>query len=32
MPYTGWVIGYDAASLQQASVLNLTPNGQMGAI
>jgi hypothetical protein len=32
MPYTGWVIGYSAANLQQASVLNLTPNGQMGAI
>jgi outer membrane protein assembly factor BamB len=32
MPYTGWVIGYNADTLQQASVLNLTPNGQMGAI
>ncbi|MCG7405715.1 MULTISPECIES: outer membrane protein assembly factor BamB family protein [Caballeronia] len=32
MPYTGWVMGYDAATLQQASVLNLTPNGQMGSI
>lgn len=32
MPYTGWVIGYDANTLQQASVLNVTPNGQMGAI
>ncbi|MDR5856441.1 PQQ-binding-like beta-propeller repeat protein [Caballeronia sp. LZ062] len=32
MPYTGWVIGYNAATLQQASVLNVTPNGQMGAI
>ncbi|MEZ2353794.1 pyrrolo-quinoline quinone [Caballeronia sp. RCC_10] len=32
MPYTGWVIGYDAATLQQSSVLNVTPNGQMGAI
>ncbi len=32
LPYTGWVIGYNAATLQQASVLNLTPNGQMGAI
>ncbi|VXA93390.1 Pyrrolo-quinoline quinone repeat-containing protein [Burkholderia sp. 8Y] len=32
MPYTGWVIGYNAGTLQQASVLNVTPNGQMGAI
>ncbi|WP_250494452.1 PQQ-binding-like beta-propeller repeat protein [Caballeronia sp. GAWG1-1] len=32
MPYTGWVIGYNASTLQQANVLNLTPNGQMGAI
>ncbi|SAK84571.1 Outer membrane protein assembly factor BamB [Caballeronia hypogeia] len=32
MPYTGWVMGYDANTLQQASVLNVTPNGQMGAI
>ncbi|WP_250442191.1 MULTISPECIES: PQQ-binding-like beta-propeller repeat protein [unclassified Caballeronia] len=32
MPYTGWVIGYDANTLQQASVLNVTPNGQMGSI
>ncbi len=30
--YTGWIIGYDAATLQQASVLNLTPNGDDGAI
>ncbi|SAK99361.1 PQQ enzyme repeat protein [Caballeronia fortuita] len=32
MPYTGWVMGYDANTLQQASVLNVTPNGQMGSI
>jgi outer membrane protein assembly factor BamB len=32
MPYTGWVIGYNANTLQQASVLNVTPNGQMGSI
>nr|WP_051180579.1 PQQ-binding-like beta-propeller repeat protein [Caballeronia insecticola] len=32
LPYTGWVIGYNANTLQQASVLNVTPNGQMGAI
>ena len=31
-PYTGWVIGYDEASLQQSTVLNLTPNGSEGAI
>lgn len=30
--YTGWVIGYNAATLQQASVLNVTPNGSDGAI
>jgi outer membrane protein assembly factor BamB len=32
LPYTGWVMGYDANTLQQASVLNVTPNGQMGSI
>ena len=26
-PYTGWVIGYDAFTLKQVSVLNLAPNG-----
>jgi PQQ enzyme repeat len=31
-PYTGWVIGYDASTLAQASVLNVTPNGSAGAI
>lgn len=31
-PYTGWVIGYDASTLAQRSVLNVTPNGSMGAI
>jgi outer membrane protein assembly factor BamB len=31
-PYTGWLIGYDAGTLAQASVLNLTPNGSDGSI
>jgi hypothetical protein len=31
-PYTGWVIGYDAATLTQSSVLDVTPNGSDGAI
>ena len=31
-PYTGWIIGYDEATLTQTSVLNLTPNGNAGAI
>ncbi|HTT13683.1 MAG TPA: pyrrolo-quinoline quinone [Burkholderiaceae bacterium] len=31
-PYTGWVIGIDARTLQQASVFNVTPNGAKGAI
>lgn len=31
-PYTGWLIGYDAGTLQQTSVLNLTPNGSEGSI
>jgi hypothetical protein len=30
--YSGWVIGYDATTLKQANVLNLTPNGNDGAI
>jgi outer membrane protein assembly factor BamB len=30
--YTGWIIGYDATTLQQINVLNLTPNGDDGAI
>jgi hypothetical protein len=29
-PYTGWVIAYNARTLRQASVLNLTPNGNEG--
>jgi len=31
-PYTGWVIGYNQATLQQVSVLNLAPNGHAAAI
>jgi hypothetical protein len=31
-PYTGWLIGYNESTLQQAGVLNVTPNGNSGAI
>jgi hypothetical protein len=31
-PYTGWIIGYDAATLKQSAVLNITPNGSDGAV
>jgi Ig-like domain-containing protein/PQQ enzyme-like repeat protein len=31
-PYTGWIIGYDASTLAQTQVLNVTPNGYDGAI
>jgi outer membrane protein assembly factor BamB len=30
LPYTGWVIGYDTATLAQSRVLNITPNGAAG--
>ncbi len=30
--YHGWVMGYDAATLQQEYVYNVTPNGYMGGI
>lgn len=30
--YTGWVIGYDASTLAQKQVLNITPNGSEGAV
>jgi hypothetical protein len=31
-PYTGWIIGFDAATLNQTAVLNVTPNGNEGGI
>lgn len=31
-PYTGWVLAYDALTLKQTSVLNITPNGNSGAV
>ena len=31
-PYHGWMIGYDAATLQQVGVFNDTPNGNEGGI
>lgn len=31
-PYTGWIIGYDENTLAQTSVINMTPNGNEGAI
>jgi hypothetical protein len=31
-PYTGWIIAYDEATLAQTAVLNVTPNGNAGAI
>ncbi len=31
-PYTGWIIGYNASTLKQTSILNVTPNGSEGAI
>ena len=31
-PYTGWIIAYNASTLAQSSVLNLTPNGNEGSI
>ncbi len=30
--YTGWIMGYSTATLKQTSVLNVTPNGNDGAI
>ncbi len=31
-PYTGWVMGYSEATLQQTALLNLTPNGSDGSV
>jgi len=31
-PYTGWIIAYNPGTLAQTSVLNVTPNGNEGAI
>ena len=31
-PYTGWIIAYSESTLAQTSVLNVTPNGNEGAI
>jgi hypothetical protein len=31
-PYTGWIIAYNAATLGQTAVLNVTPNGNEGSI
>jgi len=31
-PYTGWIMGYNVTKLTQTSVLNITPNGNEGAV
>jgi hypothetical protein len=31
-PYTGWIMSYDARMLQQKSVIDVTPNGNEGAV
>ena len=31
-PYTGWIMGYNLTTLAQTTVLNITPNGNEGAI
>jgi PQQ enzyme repeat len=31
-PYTGWVIGYSERTLARTSVINVTPNGNEGAV
>jgi outer membrane protein assembly factor BamB len=32
LPYTGWIMGYNANTLAQTNVINITPNGEEGAI
>ena len=31
-PYTGWIIAFDAGTLNRSSVLNVTPNGSRGGL
>ncbi|HUJ72444.1 MAG TPA: hypothetical protein VLZ30_09375, partial [Verrucomicrobiae bacterium] len=31
-PYTGWIMGHSASTLARVAVLNVTPNGGLGAI
>jgi hypothetical protein len=31
-PYTGWIMGYNGTTLEQTSVIDVTPNGAEGAI
>ncbi len=31
-PYTGWIMGYNATTLAQTSIIDVTPNGDEGAI
>lgn len=31
-PYTGWIMGYNPATLAQTAILDVTPNGNSGAI
>src|SRR5579859_487636 len=31
-PYTGWIMGYNANTLSQTTILNITPNGSEGGI
>ena len=31
-PYTGWIMGYNRTTLAQETILNVTPNGNEGAI
>ena len=31
-PYTGWIMGYNGTTLAQTTVLNVTPNGNAGAV